>query len=119
MNAVLDAEAQVVHHRVGVGEVDHGLRAGRDQVGQVVPGVDPRDQVEVRGVLDGPAHLAPDPAVRSEHSDLQHHAHSSSSGPTIASVSGWANNSLASTCTSSTVTASTRRITSSMPGSSS
>ena len=71
VDAVLDAELQVVHDHVGVGEVDDGLGAGGDQVVQRVVGVDPRDQLGVGRLVDRSAHLGPDLAQRSEHPDLQ------------------------------------------------
>ena len=75
VDAVLDAEGQVGHDDVGVGEVDDRLGAGGDQVGQVVVDVDPRHQLEVVGRLDGGADLAADLALGAEHADLPHLSH--------------------------------------------
>ena len=74
MDAVVDAELQVVHHRVGVGEVhdDLGTR-GHEGVGLVV-GVDHGHQLGVIGRLDRPAHLGTDPAASAQDAHLESHA---------------------------------------------
>ena len=62
--------SQVVHHHVGVGEVDDRLRPGLDQRADVVAGVDLRDQLDVGGPLDRRADLRADLAARTQDTDL-------------------------------------------------
>ena len=69
VDAVLDAEAQVVHHHVGVGEVDDDLCARPDELLDVVTRVDGGDQLGVGRRVDGPADLRADLAARAEHAD--------------------------------------------------
>ena len=61
----LDAELEVVHHHVGVGEVDDRLRRRRRPgPASVVVDVERRHQLEVVGCLDRAAHLGADLAPR-------------------------------------------------------
>ncbi len=77
VDAVGDAELQVVHHHVGVGEVDDRLHALVHQCLDVVVDVDAGDQLEVAlglpRLLDGGAHLAADLAQRAQHAHLESH----------------------------------------------
>jgi hypothetical protein len=70
VDAVVDGPGQIVHHDVGAGEVDDDI--GSLQDGAVLTGVDAADQFEILGPLDGPADLAPHPALGTEHTDLDH-----------------------------------------------
>ena len=69
--------SQVVHHHVGVGEVDDRLHALVHQGLQVVVDVDAGDQLQVAlglpGLLDGGAHLTADLAQRAQHAHLESH----------------------------------------------
>ena len=69
VDAVLDAEAQVVHHHVGVGEVHDHLGARPGELLDVVTGVDRGHQLGVGGRLDGPADLRADLAAGAQHAD--------------------------------------------------
>ena len=71
---------QVVHHHVGVGEVDDRLRAGRDQLVEVVARVDLRDQLECRRPPRPPGRPRADLAAGTQHTDLELFAH----GPNLA-----------------------------------
>ena len=77
VDAVLDAEGEVVHHHVGVREVDDRLRPGRDQGADVVAGVDLRHQLHVRGRLDRRTDLRADLAARTQDTDQQLLTHGS------------------------------------------
>ena len=70
VDAVVDAELEVVHDDVGVGEVDDRLGARLDERGDVVARVHRRDQLHVRRRLDAGAHLGADPPARAEHPHL-------------------------------------------------
>ena len=72
VDAVRDAELEVVHDHVGMGEVDDRLDARRDQVLERVPEVDLGRQLEVVGGLDRPADLGPDLAAGTQHPDSSH-----------------------------------------------
>ena len=69
VDAVLDAEAQVVHHHVGVGEVHDHLGARPGELLEVVAGVDRGHQLGVGGRLDGTADLRADLAAGAQHAD--------------------------------------------------
>jgi hypothetical protein len=69
VDAVLDAVVEVVHHRVGMGEVHDGLGAGLDEHADVVARVHLRDELEVVGGRDRPADLRADLAPGTQHSD--------------------------------------------------
>ena len=77
VDAVGDAELQVVHHHVGVGEVDDRLHALVHQRLEVVVDVDAGDQLQVAlglpCLLDGGAHLTADLAQRAQHAHLESH----------------------------------------------
>ena len=59
VDSVVDQELQVVHHDVGMGEVDDDLGAGVDQLTQRIAGVDPGGERQVRGVHDAWTIVAP------------------------------------------------------------
>jgi hypothetical protein len=89
--AVPEAELEVAHHHVGMGEVDDRLDADVEQLLQVVVRVDPGDEVHVLGVLDRRTHLTTDLAQRAQHAHLETHGPQASgrqAGPTWASVWG-------------------------------
>ena len=103
VDALVDREANVVHHDVRVGEVDEHLGAGVGHAEQPVPRVDHRDQVEVRRGIDRLADLLTHPAAGAEHPD-PYRAHSSGllallrprrrsraapNGPTTVRQRGW------------------------------
>src|SRR6478735_5022128 len=67
VDAVLDAEAQVVHHDVGVGEVHDHLGARPGELLEVVAGVHRGHQLGVGGPVDGPADLRADLAAGAQH----------------------------------------------------
>ena len=69
MDALVDTEAHVVHHHVGVSEVDDHLGARVGDVEHPVTGVDHRDQFHVVGGVDRLTHLGAHPATSSEHPD--------------------------------------------------
>ena len=54
VDAVADAEVEVVHHRGRGGEVDRDLGAGLGQRLQLVAPAERGDQLHVLGGLDGP-----------------------------------------------------------------
>jgi hypothetical protein len=68
VQAAPDAPAQMVHHRVGMGEVDDHV--GQRQRVQRVFGPDAGHQLEVAGPFDGTAHLGADPAASPQHAHL-------------------------------------------------
>ena len=72
---LVDGEPDVVHHDVGMGEVDEHLRPGVGDAEQPVPGVDHRDQLQVGRRIDGPAHLLPHAAARAQHADADRFGH--------------------------------------------
>ena len=63
MDAVADAEVEVVHHRVGGGQFDDDLGAGGGECLQVVAPAEGGDQFQVGGGLDGPDRLGADTAL--------------------------------------------------------
>ena len=67
--------SQVVHHRIGVGEVDDRLRLGGDQRVELVVDVEGGDELEVVGRVDRAAHLAADLALRAQHADPSYRRH--------------------------------------------
>jgi energy-coupling factor transport system ATP-binding protein len=69
VDAVVDAELEVVHHDVGMGEVDDHLRVRGDEGVDRVVLVDGRHQLEVVGGLDRRAHLGAHLAAGTEHAD--------------------------------------------------
>ena len=75
VDAVVDAEAEVVHDDVGMGEVDDRLGAGLAQQPDRVVLVDAGHQLEVGGRLHRPAHLRADLALRPEDAHLDRVAH--------------------------------------------
>ena len=76
VDAVLDAEPQVVHHHVGVGEVDDGLAPRRSPDRRASRRRRRRATSSVSAAASTARHTsAPDLAQRSEHPDLQHLAH--------------------------------------------
>jgi hypothetical protein len=77
VDAVVDAELEVVHHHVGVGEVHDGTRAGLHQGREVVARVDPRHELGVVGRVDGAADLGTDLAQRAQHAHLENLIHGS------------------------------------------
>ena len=74
MDAVLDAELEVVHHDARVREVDDRLGPGLDEQSHVVVLVDLRDELQVVGRPDRLTHLATDlaPGPEDTHLELAH-----------------------------------------------
>jgi hypothetical protein len=70
VQVVLDAPAQVVHHRARMGEVDHRVAPG--QRVSVIAQVDLGGDVQVRGLADRADDLASHPPARPDHPDLDH-----------------------------------------------
>ncbi len=70
VDAPFDTPAEVAHHHVGVGEVDHHVGGG-DRVEGVVL-VDGSHELQVVGRVDGLAHLIPDAAARAQHTYFDH-----------------------------------------------
>src|SRR4051812_1634606 len=75
MDAVVDAELEVVHDDVGMGEVDDGLGAAGDQGIDVVVDVHLGDQLQVVRGGHRLAHLGPDLAPGPQDAHLPHLAH--------------------------------------------
>jgi hypothetical protein len=75
VDSVVDEEFQIVHHNVGMGEVDDDLGAGINQLAQRIAGVDADGEGHVVGGLDGLDHRRADLAFGSQDSD--------SHGPTL------------------------------------
>jgi len=67
---VLDAPAQVPHHRARVGKVDHHVAAGQSI--ERIALVDLGDDLQIRRLGDRSDHLAAHPSPRSQHPDLGH-----------------------------------------------
>jgi hypothetical protein len=70
-DALADGPVQVVHDHRGGGEVDKHLSAGVRRVGERVALVDPGDETEVVGPLDGLAHFETHAAPGSENADTK------------------------------------------------
>ena len=71
VDAVADAELEVVHHHVGVGEVDDRLGAGRDQVVESSRRRRPRaTSSRSSAASTAAADLGADLAARAQHADL-------------------------------------------------
>ncbi len=83
VHAVLDAPGEVVHHHVGVGEVDRDRRTRVHQQLRVVSVVDLGDQVEIVGRLDRLAHRRADLAPRAEHAHRDPLSHGSHPRPRL------------------------------------
>ena len=69
VDAVVDQELQVVHHDVGMGEVDDDLGAGVGEQAERIARVDPGGEGQVVGCLDGLDHRRADLALGAQHSD--------------------------------------------------
>ena len=69
MDSVVDQELQVVHHDVGVREVDDDLGVAVGEHAQRIPRVDPGREREVVCGLDGLNHGGADLALGAKHSD--------------------------------------------------
>lgn len=71
VDAVADAELEVVHDHVRVGEVHDGLGPGVDQCPDRVTGVDRGHQLHVGRFVDRQTDLAADLSTGSEHGDAE------------------------------------------------
>ena len=69
VDTVVDEELQVVHHDVGVGEVDDDLGGRIGERAQRVTGVDFRTQLQIGSLADRGAHRHSDLARRTQHPD--------------------------------------------------
>ena len=69
VDSVVDQELQVVHHDVGVREVDDDLGLAVGEQAQRIPRVDPGREREVVCGLDGLNHGRADLALGAKHSD--------------------------------------------------
>ncbi len=70
VDALLDEELQVVHHHVGVGEVDDDLGVAVGQQAQRIARINLGRQRQVVGILDRLDHGRADLALASQHCDL-------------------------------------------------
>ena len=71
IDVVVQAEPDVVHHHVGMAEVDDHLRVRVGQREQPLPATDRGDQIHVGGLDDGLAGLRAHPAACPDHPDAQ------------------------------------------------
>jgi len=71
MDVLVHAEADVLHHHVRVGEVDHHLAAGIGQGEQPLPATDGCHQVHVVRGINHLTDLGTHPTAGTDHSDPQ------------------------------------------------
>jgi hypothetical protein len=71
VDVLVDAEPDVVHHDIRVGELDDNLAGGIGQREQPLPPTDRGDQVHVFGLDNGLTRLRAHPAARTDHPDAQ------------------------------------------------
>ena len=70
IDAMIDAPFDVVHHGIGVSEIDHDLRFF--DLGAIIAGIDARHQLQVSGLVDRLADLPPHAPLGSENRHLDH-----------------------------------------------